>query len=161
MDEKVYELLNKLNIEYEVFKHQPLFTCEDVKMCDLKLDGLDCKNLFVRNDKKTKYYLISLPAEKQVNIKQIAQCLKEKRFSFASDTDLQNILKVQSGSVSMFNLINCIDERVKYIIDNDILKNDKVCFHPNTNDKTIILNSKDINIILDELNIKYIAIDIA
>lgn len=155
MENKVYELLDKLHIEYETVQHPPLFTCEDNKKYNIKMDAQICKNLFVRNKNKSKYYLISLPLEKRVNLKLLQESIEESRLSFVNEEVLEEKLKIKSGAVSIFNIINVQNSDVIFILDEEILSFDKVAFHPNVNTSSVIFNPKQISKILSFYNIDY------
>lgn len=78
MKNEVYQLLNKLHIQYEKIEHPPLFTCEDNEKYNIKFNAIVCKNLFIRNSNKSQYYLVALPLEKRVDLKLLQMLLGEK-----------------------------------------------------------------------------------
>mgnify|MGYP002858675438 CR=1 FL=1 len=155
MEKEVYKLLNKLNIEYTKIEHPPLFSCEDNKKYNLKFNALVCKNLFIKNSNKSQYYLVVLPIEKKMDLKHLQILLTETRLSFGDEKILKEKLGVKSGTVSIFNIINMKDKDIMLILDEDILKNEKVAFHPNINTVTVIFNTKELNKIFDFHDIKY------
>ncbi len=155
MKNKVYELLEKLNIDYIKIEHPPLFTCEDSKKYNIEFDAVICKNLFIRNSNKSQYYLFVLPIEKKINLKSLQNLLRETRLSFSDENMLEEKLGVKAGSVSIFNIINLKDKDVVFIIDEEILQYDRVAFHPNINTETIVFDSKELNIILEDYNVKF------
>lgn len=155
MENEVYKLLDKLNIEYTKIEHPPLFTCKDNEKYNIKFDAVVCKNLFIRNSNKNQYYLVSLPLEKRVNLKALQMLLREKRLSFGNENVLEEKLGIKSGAVSIFNIINLKDNDIILILDEDILKYEKVGFHPNINTETVIFNPKDITKIFKNYNVKY------
>ena len=103
MQNEVYKLLDKLNIEYTKIEHPPLFTCENNEKYNIKFDAVVCKNLFIRNSNKSQYYLVSLPLEKRVDLKSLQMLLEEKRLSFGNENVLEEKLGIKSGAVSIFN----------------------------------------------------------
>lgn len=155
MEHEVYELLDKLNIEYTKVNHPPLFTCEDNKKYNIKFDAVVCKNLFIRNSNKSQYYLVSLPLEKRVDLKSLQILLGEKRLSFGDENVLEEKLGIKSGAVSIFNIINLKDNDIIFILDEDILKYEKIGFHPNINTATVIFNPKEIHKIFECYGIEY------
>lgn len=155
MENKVYKLLDKLNIKYTKIEHPPLFTCEDNKKYNIKFDAVVCKNLFIKNSSKSQYYVVSLPLEKRVDLKLLQMILGEKRLSFGNENILEEKLGIKSGAVSIFNIINLKDKDIIFILDEDILKYEKVGFHPNINTATVIFNPKEITKIFENYNIKY------
>lgn len=160
MKEKVYDILKKLQINYEITEHPALFTAEDSEKYGVTIDGVDCKNLFLRNKDKSQYYLVSLPLEKRANLKELQNVLKESKLSFGSDEALYEKLGIKSGSVSVLNIIEIEKTDVKFIIDKNLLKVKKVGFHPNENTVTIIFNPNEIEKILKKYNAKYEFIDL-
>ncbi len=155
MEKEVYKLLDKLNIEYTKVEHPPLFTCEDNEKYNIKFDAVVCKNLFIRNNNKSQYYVVSLPLEKRVDLKSLQMILGEKRLSFGNENVLEEKLGIKSGAVSIFNIINLKDKDISFILDEDILKYEKVGFHPNINTETVIFNPKELHRIFECYDVKY------
>ncbi len=155
MENEVYKLLDKLNIEYTKIEHPPLFTCEDNEKYNIKFDAVVCKNLFIRNSSKSQYYLVSLPLEERVDLKSLQMLLEEKRLSFGNENVLEEKLGIKSGAVSIFNIINLKDNDIIFVLDEEILKYEKVGFHPNINTETVIFNPKEITKILGFYNVEF------
>lgn len=138
----LYEILKQLYIEFSEIDHEPIFTIEQAKSIKNKIDGVGCKNLFL-TDKKGKYILVLLNEDKKANIKQIEKVINTSSLSFAKELELENILKLKTGSVTPFGIINDNDNKVILVIDRD-LKDKKLLFHPNTNTKTISIDYDDL-----------------
>lgn len=155
MQNEVYKVLDKLNIEYTKIEHPPLFTCEDNENYNIKFDAVVCKNLFIRNSNKSQYYVIYFPLEKRIDLKSLQMILGEKRLSFGSKNVLEEKLGIKTGAVSIFNIINLKDNDIIFVLDEDILKYEKVGFHPNINTETVIFNPKEITKIFEHYNVKY------
>lgn len=155
MENEVYRLLDKLNIEYTKIEHPPLFTCEDNEKYNIKFDAMVCKNLFITNSNKSQYYLVALPLEKRIDLKLLQLILEEKRLSFGNENALEQKLGVKTGSVSIFNIINLKDKDIILILDEDILRYEKIGFHLNINTATVIFNPKEITKILEHYNVEY------
>ncbi len=155
MENKVYELLEKLDIKYEIIEHPPLFTCEDNEKYNLDFDAVICKNLFIKNSNKSQYYLLVLPIEKRSDLKILQNLLGETRLSFGDEDALNEKLGTKKGSVSIFNVINIEKTDVIFVIDEDILNYEKVAFHPNINTLTVTFNPKEVSKILEFFDIKY------
>lgn len=155
MQNEVYKLLNLLNIKYTKVEHPPLFTCEDNKKYNIKFDAMICKNLFIRNNNKSHYYVISILLEKRIDLKKLQIELEETRLSFADENILEEKLGIRTGAVSIFNIINLTDKNVFFILDEEILSHKKVGFHPNINTETVIFDPKEIKKIFDYYNVKY------
>ncbi|GHU85975.1 prolyl-tRNA editing protein proX [Clostridia bacterium] len=160
MKQKVYDLLDELNIAYEIVEHPPLHTQADGEKYDLKFDGTVCKNLFIRNKNKSAYYLVALPVDKKVDLAALQEVLSETKLSFGSEEALEKKLAIKSGAVSIFNVVNVGETDVQFIIDNDILESKRVGFHPNDNTATILLAPSEICRVLDNYKVGYKFIDI-
>lgn len=150
----IFELLNELNINYEIISHQAVSTVEEAKHLENMIEGIGCKNLFL-TDKKGKYFLFTLHEDKKANLKELAKQLNVSKLSFASFEDLKEILNLEPGSVTPLSIINDKDNKVTLVIDEDIIT-EKILVHPNTNTKTMSINFKDIEKIFNYTNHKYI-----
>lgn len=138
--EPVIAMLTDLGIAYELHRHIPVFTIEDVAKTGIPFDGHFCKNLFLRNAKGDVHYLLIIPGSKKSDLKKVAGEIASSRLSFASDERLQRYLKLPAGSVSPFGLVN--DERgeVKVLLDRDMIGAPKLHFHPNINTATVTIS---------------------
>jgi len=137
----IYEVLNDLNIEYKEVSHEPVFTIEEAQKIKKNILGCGCKNLFLTDQKR--YYVVILPENKKADLKRIKNIIKAKSLSFAKETELQNILNLERGSVTPLGIINDADNLVTILIDTD-LENQLLLFHPNTNSKTLSIQYKDL-----------------
>ena len=155
MENEVYKLLDKLNIEYSKVKHPPLFSGKDNEKYNLHFDAVVCKNLFLRNNTKSQYYLVSLPLDKKINLKALQAFLQETRLSFGEESALEEKLGVKSGSVSIFNVMNLKEKDIIFLLDESILKIEKVGFHPNINTETVIFNPTELPKIFEYYNVNY------
>lgn len=138
----LYSIFKLLNIEYKEIEHDPVFTIEQAQIVKGKIDGIGCKNLFL-TDKKGKYILAVFEENKKVDIKRIQSLVSITHLSFAPSTELKSILNVEPGNVAPFGIINDIDNRVLFVIDNS-LRDKKLLFHPNVNTKTISITFNDL-----------------
>lgn len=148
--QEIYELIKKENIWYEITEHEAAFTMEDLAKIDLPYKEADAKNIFVRDDKKANYYLITVTSEKRVDLKEFKEKYNTRRLSFASENDLFDKLKLTTGSVGPLGLLNDETKNVIFYLDKDFNKNDEsiIGVHPNENTATVWLKTKDlINII--------------
>jgi len=155
MKEKVYNYFKEIGIEFENYDHPPLYTCADNDKYDLKFDGILCKNLFLRNKNKSKYYLISMPIDKKANLSDLMSKLDEKKLCFASEDDLFLKLNIKSGAVSILNINNTDKTDVIFIVDETLLHIEKVGFHPNNNTSTIFFNGKYLENLLQYFEVTY------
>lgn len=140
---KVYEVLNGLGIPYTRHEHPPVFTVEQAEQHWTNITGAHCKNLFLRNKKGNRHYLVILLTSKQADLKQLNAKLKEDRLSFGSAERLQKYLGLEPGAVSPFGLINDNQNDVIVIVDQDLRRADRVNFHPNVNTATVGIETAD------------------
>ena len=151
---ELFELLNELNIKYEIISHKAVSTVEEAKHIENMIDGIGCKNLFL-TDKKGNYFLFTLHEDKKANLKELAKQLNVTKLTFASFEELKEILNLEPGSVTPLSIINDKDNKVVLVIDEDITTY-KILVHPNTNTKTMSINYKDLEKIFNYTNHKYI-----
>lgn len=151
----VIEFLDLNAIEYKLYKHEPVYTVEQAKETRKIIDGLHCKNLFLRNQKGDKHFLVIFPADMEVDLKSLAPLIGINKISFASAKRLQKYLGVEPGSVSIFGLLNDKESMVQVFLHREILKADKVTFHPNDNNATISLTQGQFKLFLSALGKDY------
>lgn len=142
-EEKVKDVIQKLGIPFTRHEHPPVFTVEQAEEHWGCLVGAHCKNLFLRNNKGNRHYLIIAEAAKTVNLKALTSKLIEDRLSFASPERLMRFLGIEPGSVSPFGLINDAAKEVRVIVDHDLRKHETVNFHPNINTATYGISFRD------------------
>lgn len=147
--DEIYEFLRKENICFEVTEHKAVYNMEELASVELPYPEADAKNLFVRDDKKRNYYLITVKGDKRVDLKDFKEKNGTRRLSFASPDDLMNILGLIPGAVTPFGILNDAECRVKFYIDKDFEKPSSIIgVHPNDNTATVWLKTEDlINII--------------
>jgi Ala-tRNA(Pro) deacylase len=139
----VYEVLNSLKIPFTRHEHPPVFTVEQAEQHWTNISGAHCKNLFLRNKKGTRHYLVILLTAKQADLKKLNARLGEDRLSFGSAERLRKYLGLTPGAVSPFGLINDSLKEVIVIIDQDLRQADRVNFHPNINTATVGIETAD------------------
>ncbi len=137
---EVYKTLEQLKIPYKHYNHPAVYTVEEAEREIKNIEGTQTKNLFLREKKGKRHYLIILPANQDADIKSLAFKLKEKRLSFASPERLKEYLGLDPGSVSPFGLMNDKDCRVSVVIEEKLKKAEKIGFHPNKNTATVVLS---------------------
>ncbi len=112
----------------------------------------EAKNIFVRDDKKRNYYLITVKGDKKVNLKYFKEKYHTRSLSFASEQDLMAILGLQAGSVTPLGLINDTEHKVQFYLDQDFLDEPKLIdIHPNDNTATVWLKTDDLITLIEEL----------
>jgi len=142
-DPKVYTLLNLLNIAFEYVAHPAAPTIEIAMQYWKNHDAQHCKNLFFRNHKGDKHYLVILDCMQNMSIHDIEKMLKQGKLSFASEKRMNTFLGLKPGSVSPFGLIYDIEKNVEVFIDINLKKVGKISFHPNDNTASLIIKFDD------------------
>lgn len=139
----IYEYLNVNNIWYEKINHEAVYNMDELSKIDIPYFEVIAKNLFIRDDKKRNYYLITLKGNKKINLKEFRKSQNTRALSFASEEELQEIMSLTAGSVSPFGLLNDDNLLVHFYIDKDY-DDSVIGIHPNDNTETIILKVKDL-----------------
>jgi Ala-tRNA(Pro) deacylase len=140
---RVLKVLDELGIGYTRREHPPVFTVEQAEKHWTDIQGAHCKNLFLRNKKGNRHYLVILLSRKQADLRGLNEKLNEDRLSFASPDRLHQYLGLEPGSVSPFGLINDRRKEVIVIVDQDLKNEDRVNFHPNVNTSTVGISAAD------------------
>ena len=141
--EKLYQLLKQLNIAFEYIEHPAVPTVEIARQYWAGYDAQHCKNLFFRNHKGNRHYLVVLDCERNMDIHSIEKQLCQGRLSFASEARLLKYLGVTAGSVTPFGLINDEEHHVYVFIDKRIENAEKLSFHPCINTASLIISKND------------------
>lgn len=161
MREKVINKLNELDIKYKEVSHTPVFTIEEMdKLGNIFENAKICKNLFVRDQKGKRHFLIVLPEEKRAPLAEIAQKIESTKLSFASEERLMKYLKLTPGSVTPLAIINDEMHEVEVVLDEDLMKEELLGVHPCVNTSTVLITPKDLEKFITKLNnkLKYIKI---
>jgi Ala-tRNA(Pro) deacylase len=142
-EQAVYDLLAQLGIEYERFEHPPVATVDEALAHWAGIDATHCKNLFLRNKKGDRHYLVVLEHRKQADLKTLVHKIGDDRLSFGSPERLTTHLGLSPGAVSPFGLMNDREHRVRLVMDADLEHATWLAFHPNVNTATIRLSRQD------------------
>ena len=143
--EETLEVLNRNGIEFELFEHPAIFNMEEAAEIDLPWPDDEAKNLFVRDDKKRNYYLITVKGDRHVDLKQFRKEHGTRALSFASAEDLQAKLKLDPGSVTPLGLLNDESCSVILYLDQAFLEGSAMIgVHPNDNTATVRLKTDDL-----------------
>ena len=140
----VYRLLDELGIVYERIDHNEANTMEACQAVDEALDAVICKNLFLCNQQRTKFYLLMMPEGKKFKTKELSKQINSARLSFAEAKYIEEFLHITPGSVSVMGLMNDKDNRVQLLIDKDVLKGEWFGCHPCMNTSSIRMQLKDL-----------------
>lgn len=139
-----YELLDKLELEYFRIDHEPAMTMEACEEIDKFLGAKMCKNLFLCNRQETDFYLLLMPGEKPFKTKDLSAQLGVARLSFGKAEYMESFLDILPGSLSILGLMNDKDNRVRLLIDKDLLCEEKIGCHPCVNTSSLSISVKDL-----------------
>jgi Ala-tRNA(Pro) deacylase len=142
-EQAVYDRLAELDISYERHDHPPLPTVEAAEQYWSGIDATHCKNLFLRNQKGDRHYLVVLQHSKKADLRSVADQIGDGKLSFASPERLQTHLGLTPGSVSPFGLINDRHHSVRVVLDRDLKQAQRLSFHPNINTRTLVVSGAD------------------
>jgi Ala-tRNA(Pro) deacylase len=142
-ERQVYTVLKKLGIPYVRHEHPPVLTVQEAEEQWTEITGAHCKNLFLRNKKGNRHYLLILEASKTADLKALTKRIGEDRLSFASEKRLMKHMGLETGAVSPFGLINDTENHIQVIVDEELNQFEEVNFHPNVNTATIGISFPD------------------
>ena len=142
--QEVYEFLQAQGVTYEVTGHKAVYNMDELAEVELPYPEADAKNLFVRDDKKSSYYLITVRGSKRVDLQEIRKAYGTRRLSFASAEDLERLLGLFPGSVTPLGLLNNVEKNVKLFLDSDFGEDDLIGVHPNENTAIVWLKAGDL-----------------
>ena len=149
--QEILDYLKEKNVLHEVTEHKAVYNMEEVSQIDIPYPEAEAKNLFVRDDKKRNYYLITVKGNKKVNLKEFRKENNTRALSFASEDELKSIMGVIPGAVTPFGLLNDKELKVKFFIDKEFAKmGHLIAVHPNDNTATVYLKAEDLIDIIKE-----------
>lgn len=143
MDNKLKQWLTDYDIHYILHTHPAVFTVSEAKIHCGHIPGTHCKNLFLKNKKTGQFYLVTLPHDKHLNLNQFRRLVGAPKIRFAEPKDLLSILGIIPGAVSPIGLINDIENKVIFIVDEKVWNAKEVCCHPNDNTETLQIPGPD------------------
>lgn len=143
-EKAVYDFLDNLNIEYSRLDHEPAFTMEICSEIDKSLGALICKNLFLTNRQKTDFYLLMMPADKVFKTKELSKALGVSRLSFGEAEKMQELLRTNPGSASVMGLLFDKENKVRLVIDEDVLNEEYFGCHPCVNTSSLKIKVNDL-----------------
>ena len=158
---EIYEKLNKLEINFEYYEHPSIPTIELALIHKKDIDATHCKNVFLRNHKGKKHYFVVLEQSKNVNIRQLELMLKQGKLSFASDKRLTKYLNTKQGAVSPLGLIFDDENNTTLFIDKELEGAEKLSFHPNVDNASLVLSYTDLLKYIENKGIKYELLDLS
>lgn len=144
----IYDIFGELDINYKLYEHPAFYTCdESEKWYKENIDEPfgESKNLFLRNKKGNKHFLVVIESKKQLDLKALASQLDDRNLSFASPNRLKKYLNLEPGSVSILALLYENAKDVTVIFDEDLLRHENLHYHPPTrNDQTLMISTNDL-----------------
>ena len=143
-ENRTYDVLEELKIPYLRIDHEAAATIEDCQDIDRLLELTICKNLFLCNSQKTKFYLLMIPGNKKFRTKDLSEQISSPRLSFAPEEYMEKFLDITPGSVSVMGLMNDRDNQVQLLIDKELLKEEYIGCHPCMNTSSIRIRTSDI-----------------
>lgn len=147
--EETYAFLKENNIEFEAVEHKAVFNMEELGDVELPHPEWEAKNLFVRDDKKRNYYLITVKGAKRVDLKDFRKKHGLRPLTFASADDLLEIMKLTPGSVTPLGLLNDSECKVKLYLDAEF-EDGMMGVHPNDNTATVYMKADDVLCLIRE-----------
>ena len=139
----IFAALSAMGIPYELYEHPPVFTADEAALHWSAIRGAAVKNLFLRNKKGDRHYLVILGIEKQADLRHLVKVIGDDRLSFGSPERLQRYLGVTPGSVSPLGLIHDTNRGVRVVVDSDLRSADRLIFHPNDNTASLTISGAD------------------
>ena len=144
MYQKVLDKLNELGIPFQIVEHEPVLTTEQADRFIKGIEGVRTKTMFLTNKKKRNFYLVIIDDAKRLDMDVFKEIVEENRIKMASAETLNDKMMLLPGTVSPFGLLNNRDKDIQVYFDQEIVSEERMCFHPNTNEKTIFVNTKDL-----------------
>lgn len=142
--------LERAGIAYELTEHPAVFTVDEAHAAGVPFAPFGAKNLFLRDDKKRAYYLLTMPDEKRASLKDIQAAIGSRRLSFASVDDLARKLGLIPGAVTPLGALNDTEHAVQVIIDRELVDRGHVAVHPCDNTATVLLRTDDLIALLQD-----------
>ena len=140
---RTYDLLDSLGIDYYRLDHDPASTMKVCEEIELSLGALICKNLFLCNRQKTQFYLLMIAGEKKFKTKDLSHQIGSSRLSFAGAEDMEACLDISPGAVSIMGLMNDKENRVRLLVDEEVLRHEDLGCHPCVNTSSLRLKTAD------------------
>ncbi|PIP65085.1 aminoacyl-tRNA deacylase [Candidatus Peregrinibacteria bacterium CG10_big_fil_rev_8_21_14_0_10_49_16] len=139
----IESFLQQHNIPFQRFNHPAVFTCEESEKLCPAMPGMHTKNLFLRDEKKKRFILLSVPHGKRVDLAQFGKMYGVKKPSLANADYLKQYLGVEPGAVTLLGLINDVDHNVEVVLDEELWKYSEIGCHPLVNTATFVIKQED------------------
>ena len=152
--------LTELNIPFEIVNHPPATTTAEADSYIKGISGVRTKSMFLTNRRKSAYYLLIMDDQKHLDMHKFEEIVGEKRLHLASSASLIKKMKLAPGIVSPFGLLNNAERDVQVYFDKDIVDEQRMSFHPNTNEQTIFLATTDLFKFIEAVGFKYQVVEL-
>ena len=152
--------LTELNIPFEIVNHPPATTTAEADSYIKGISGVRTKSMFLTNRRKSAYYLLIMDDQKHLDMHKFEEIVDEKRLHLASSASLIKKMKLAPGIVSPFGLLNNAERDVQVYFDKDIVDEQRMSFHPNTNEQTIFLATTDLFKFIEAVGFKYQVVEL-
>ncbi|WP_314366028.1 prolyl-tRNA synthetase associated domain-containing protein [uncultured Streptococcus sp.] len=153
--QQVANKLHELGITFDVVEHPPAFTTEQADSYIEGMEGVRTKSMFLTNKKKTQYYLLIMDDKKSLDMDLFKELVSANRIRMASLDSLAEKMSLSAGTVSPFGLLNNEERDIQVYFDKEIFDEERMTFHPNTNEKTIFVSTRDLFKFLQDLGYSY------
>jgi Ala-tRNA(Pro) deacylase len=141
---RVYDLLDRLGLSYQRIDHEAAMTMEACAAIDESLQATICKNLLLCNRQGTDFYLLMTPGDKVFKTSELSKKIGTSRLSFAKAEAMEALLDITPGSLSVLGLMNDRENRVRLLIDEDVLRGEFIGCHPCVNTSSLRLRTDDL-----------------
>ncbi|MGT2933501.1 prolyl-tRNA synthetase associated domain-containing protein [Streptococcus catagoni] len=156
----VEEKLNELQITFEIVEHEPALTTEQADSFIEGIEGVRTKTMFLTNKKKTQFYLLIMDDQKRLDMEAFKESVGANKIRMASAQSLYDKMLLLPGVVSPFGLLNNKDHDIALYIDKAIMSEKRMSFHPNTNEKSLFIDTKDLLAFIESLDYQVHLIDL-
>ncbi|MFX0060269.1 MAG: prolyl-tRNA synthetase associated domain-containing protein [Candidatus Heimdallarchaeota archaeon] len=143
MKDSLKNWLNEHGINYILHTHPAVYTVPEAKVHCGHIPGIHCKNLFLINKKTLQLYLVTVPHDKKLDLNEFRRMIGASKIRFAKHEILSEVLGISPGAVSPLGLINDIENKVIFIVDNKVWNAEEICCHPNVNTETLQIPGSD------------------
>lgn len=147
--EDIYALLDSYHIVYEPYEHDAAYTIEDLDEMNIPHKEWIVKNLFLRDDKKRNYYLVTIPGYKTIDLKKLSEKIPSRKLSFTNEDSLFELLALKKGHVTPFGILNNTQKNVIVVFDK-VLQGQKIGIHPMENTATVFLDFENVVKLIEE-----------
>lgn len=158
--QQVYDKLKELEIDFEYYEHPEAPTIEIAAQFYRGENTTLCKNLFFRNHKGNRHYLVIMDSTQAMDIHDMEHRLHQGKLSFASPERMMKYLGVRPGSVSLFTLVNDQNHEVTLFVDKCLLDKEKVSFHPNDNTASLVISRDDMMKFVQQIGNPYEVVEL-